>query len=477
MANLIEKLDELVKALEAGNYNAAPDTLRQGSALMVEDCSPVMANVTFSDKHIKLQKDVSVKSVKSTFIQFNRRLSYGAFGGSAQLEGAVGSEQTSDYVRVGVPMAFYSEVRRTTMASNMVKTQTGEKPEDLEAEAAALRLAADIEFDLFQGKAHFSNVGVFDSNPTTIPALPNMLGLDPQIRQSDLQTNTQDLMFESFGSGLTVVVPGGGVLNQATVEDAAVRSAMNHGSADKLYVDPLVLSAYNKLVFGKERIVISGSPTEGTGGQLSRQWVAGGTVKIEASRFLSGKTSSIRARNGTPPAPSLGTFLHPGGTTTFVAGQVYTYYATGENELGEGPRSATGSVTIGTNGDAVTFVITHAVGAAAKFFNIYRSAAGGTSCKFIGRIMNSGAATTTFTDLNNKLPGFVTGFLVQDDTMEIAELAPYSRMKLAISDLSEPEAHFRFLCLKVTEPRKNVLVENLSGSTGMPTFQASGVYP
>lgn len=474
MATLIDKLDELVKALEAGNYNAIPDSLRQGSALMVEDCSPVMANVTFSDKHIKLQKDVSVKSVKSTFIQFNRRLSYGTFGGSATLEGAVGSEQTSDYVRVGVPMAFYSEVRRTTLASNMVKTQTGEKPEDLEAEAAALRLAADIEFDLFQGKAHFSNVGVFDGNPNSIPALANMMGLDCQIRQSDLQTNTQDLMFESFGSGLSVVVTGGGVLGQAIIEDAAVRSAMNHGSADKLYVDPLVMAAYNKLVYGKERIVISGSPTESTGGDLKRQWVSGGTVRIEASRFLSGKTSSIRARNGTPGAPTLGTFLSPGGTTAFLATQVYSYYVTGENELGEGPRSAVGSVTLDTNGDAVTFVITPAAGTAAKFFNVYRSAAGGTSCKFIGRVAYSGAGTVTFTDLGNKIPGFVTGYLVQDDTMEICELAPYSRMKLAISDLSEPEAHFRFCCLKVTEPRKNVLVENLSGSTGMPTFQNGG---
>jgi hypothetical protein len=66
-------------------------------------------------------------------------------------------------------------------------------------------------------------------------------------------------------------------------------------------------------------------------------------------------------------------------------------------------------------------------------------------------------------DLGNKIPGFVTGYLVQDDTMEVMELSSYSRMKLAVTDLSEPEAHFRFLCLKVTEPRKNVLIDNLRG--------------
>jgi hypothetical protein len=66
-------------------------------------------------------------------------------------------------------MAYYSEVRRTTHVASLVKTVTGEDPKELEAEAAALRLAGDIEFDLFRGKADFSNAGVFDGNPNVIP--------------------------------------------------------------------------------------------------------------------------------------------------------------------------------------------------------------------------------------------------------------------------------------------------------------------
>jgi hypothetical protein len=70
---------------------------------------------------------------------------------------------------------------------------------------------------------------------------------------------------------------------------------------------------------------------------------------------------------------------------------------------------------------------------------------------------------TSFTDLGNKQPGFVTGFLVQGDTMNFFELAPYSRLKLAVTDLSTPEAHFRFVTLAVKQPRKNVLLDNLKG--------------
>lgn len=48
--------------------------------------------------------------------------------------------------------------------------------------------------------------------------------------------------------------------------------------------------------------------------------------------------------------------------------------------------------------------------------------------------------------------------------MGIKELSPYSRMKLAVVDMTVPEAHFRFCTLAVFEPRKNVILDNLIGS-------------
>ena len=458
-----EVTQALLKALEAGNYNAAPSTLVQGSALQIEDLSPVMHNVTFDDSHIKLQKMVKVDSCKSTLAQFNRQLSYGQFGGSAQLEGAVGQEETSDFVRIVVPMAYYSHIRRVTVVANMVDTSDGTKAEERAASDAAIKLAADIEFDLFRGKADFSNAGLFDGNMGAIPGLPNMLGLDAQIRQSDAERNATDLMFGEYGSDDTVVIAGGGTLSQDMIEDGSVRSAMNLGSADKLLVDPKVLSAYNKISFGKERIVLAGSAQDATGAELRKQWVSNGTVGLEASRFLSGKTRPASARSNGPAAPSisLGT---AGGSTSLAAG-TYTYYVTSVNELGESPKSNVASQAASA-GDQITVTITPPGSGVVRYFNVYRSAAGGSaaSARFIGRVALGAGATTAFLDLNNKRPGFVTGFLVQGDTMAMKELSPYSRLKLAVSDLSIPEAHFRFCTLAVMQPRKNVLIDNLVGS-------------
>lgn len=463
MNDLIKTLEGLVKTLEAGNYNTAPSQLVQGSALQIENLEAVMHNVTFDDSHIKLQKLFTSKKAKSLLVQYNRQLSYGRFGGSAQREGAVGAVNVGDYIRATVPMCFYSAVTRVTVAANMVETIDGVKAEDREGDNITMKISGDIEFDSFKGKADFSNNGVFDGNPLAIPELPNMLGVDAQIRMSDILVSTQDLMFASYGSNQSVVLSKNGALDQPIVEDSALRSRMNMGKAETLFVDPVILSGYNKAVAlgsgvnSMQRIVLSGSAQDASGADLRRQWVSNGTVGIEDSRFLSGKTAPLRPMIGAPQAPATLTSTATG-TGALVPAGSHMYIVTAENELGEGIYKALAAVQAVTAGQRVELTIANVAGA--THFNVYRGSSEMTA-KYIGRVKNSGLATTVFIDLGNKAPAFVTGYLIQKDTWAFHELAPYSRMKLAISDLSVPEAHFRFLTLAGMQPRKNVIVDNL----------------
>jgi hypothetical protein len=456
---MIEQLQELMKALEAGSYNAAPGSLVQGSALQIEDLSPVMHNVTFTDAHIKLQKILKVENCKSQLVQFNRQLDYGIFGGSAQYEGGVGEEDVSSYVRAVVPMAYYSTIRRVTVAANLIGTFDGVRAEDRASNDAAMKVAGDIEFDCFRGQADFSNAGVFDGNPLAIARVPNMVGLDAQIRQSDALSNTQDLMFAEYGSDQSVVLPANGVLNQSILEDSTVRSAMNMGHADRFLLDPIALAQYNKIAHAKERIVLAGAPQGNTGADLRGQWTSSGTVTLEPSRFLSGKTSPARAKAGSPAAPVI-LVSNNLGTTGIIAPGSYIYFVTAANERGESTISNTTVVPV-LAGQYVTMTI-QAVGMA-KYYNVYRSAVNGSisTCKFIGRIAQ-GSGNPVFTDLGNRAPGSITGFLLQTDSMGLHQLSAYSTLKMAISDLSLPNAHFRFLSLAAYKPRVNVLVENLT---------------
>ena len=457
---MIEQLQELMKALEAGSYNAAPGTLVQGSALQVEDLSPVMHNVTFSDSHIKLQKILKVENCKSQLVQFNRQLDYGIFGGSAQYEGGVGEEDVSSYVRAVVPMSFYSTIRRVTVAANMIGAFDGVRAEDRASNDAAMKIAGDIEFDCFRGQADFSNAGVFDGNPLAIAKMPNMIGLDPQVRQSDSLSNTQDLMFAEYGSNQSVVISVNGVLSQSAIEDSAVRSAMNMGAADRLLLDPIALAQYNKIAHAKERIILAGAPQEATGAHLRNQWTSSGTVTLEPSRFLSGKTAPARARAGSPAAPVITLAQHLG-TDGIIAAGNYLYFVTAANERGESVASAATAPIAVAAGEHVALTIGAVT--AAKYYNVYRSALNGSinTCKFIGRIAQS-ASNPVFIDLGNRAPGSVSGFLIEGKTMGLHQLAAYSTLKMAISDLSLPSAHFRFLALAVYQPRKNAILENIA---------------
>jgi len=471
MNNLISNLQTLAKAMEAGGYNAQPSSLVGGSALQIEDLSPVMQNVTFGEEHLKLQKVLKVESCKSVLAQFDRQLSYGQFGGSAMIEGAVGMEETSDFVRVVVPMCFYSHMRRVTVVANMVATVDGMKAEERAASDAAKKIAADIEFDIFRGKSDFNNGGIYDGNPLAIPMAPNMLGIDAQTRASDFQVNSQDLMFDEYGSGLSVIVNGGDVLSQSMIEDAHVRSSMALGNADRLFIDPLVMSAYNKLTYGAglgtsniQRMVMAGSPQDATGADLRKQWTSGAPVNLESSRFLSGKFHWARPRSQAPGQVGTLTVTPAGAGTGSLAAAANLYYiATACNEAGEGaPAAIVASGAVLATGSVR---VQAAAVAGAKWYNMYRASVNSPKvARFIGRIAPTSVGALDFYDLGNKIPAFVTGYLLQTDTMAIKELAPYSRLKLAVSDLSTPEAHFRFATLASLQPRKNVLIDNLKGS-------------
>ena len=399
-------MQALMKALEAGSQLAAPGQLNQGAALQIEDLSPVMHNLTFKDKNIKLQKMVEKKDHKNTVFQFNRLLDYGIRGGSAQYEGNIGEEETSNYVRLVVPMAHYVTQRRVTLAANMVATFDGKKADNREAEVSALKLAGDIEYDMFRGQADYSNAGVFDGNPLAAAEMPGMIGLDQQVRQSDFQQNAHDLAFSEFGSDLSSVLPANGTLSQSIIEDSSLRSSIAWGNANKLLVDEFVLSAYNKIAFAKERIVLSGSAQESTGAELRQQHTAAGPVSVESSGFLRGKCKPNRPRLNALSAPSIALADAGAASTPLLAGS-YVYYVAAENERGEGYPSASSSQAIAA-GHKISVTITAVAGA--KLYNVYRSAAGGSaaSARFIGKI-KQGVSNPVFIDLGNRLPGSVTG--------------------------------------------------------------------
>ena len=201
---------------------------------------------------------------------------------------------------------------------------------------------------------------------------------------------------------------------------------------------------------------------EATGANLRTQWTSSGAIAFEPSRFLSGKTQPARSRNGAPTAPGAMTPSALVGAGSLLAAGTYQYFVTAASIVGESAISPIASATVATNGDGVS--LTWAPVSGAAYYNMYRTNAGGAAPQaafFIGRI-RQGNTAPVFVDLGNRSPGFANAYLLEKDTMSLYQLAPFSSLKLAVSDLSIPQALYRFLCLAVYQPRKDVVLDNLS---------------
>ncbi len=464
----LDKLGDLIKALEAGFAVGPPGSLTQGAALQRQDLSPVMNLVTFGEQKIKLQKELPIEKATSTTVEFNRQLDYGIPGGSATLEVSAGQDDTANYVRALVPMAFYVNRRTVSFAADAVESFDGQKASEREAKNAAMKIAFDVERDLYQGKSDFSNGGVFDGNGLSVPQrMPGMNGLDLQIRQSDGILNTQDLMFYEYGSNASVVISIGGVLQQGNIEDMALRSNQNMGEASELHLSIDSLAAYNKLAFGKERIVLGGSAQGSTGANLLKQFTSAGPIDLVGTQFLRAKTSppaSVRAL-----APAAPTFIaaQSAGSTSFALNDVYTYFVTGVNEAGESQASALVGITVSALGNYVQLTITAGTGTT-RWYNVYRTVAASTvataasSAKFIGRVAAAVTGGTTFTDLGNKKPGSSICILLDKRGWEMPQLAAFTGVDLATIDTANRKLFYRFVCLKGAMPRFSVIGENVT---------------
>lgn len=467
MNELLEKLQTLTKALDAGSYNSVPGALTQGGALQHEDLSEVMTNVTYGDDTLKLQKAFPSRSTKSTFPQFNRMLAYGdGFTGFAQFEGVVGRSQTGTYVRDNVAMCYFSQLREVTDVANIVATVDGKSAEDREAENAAKHMAGIIERQAFLGSANFSNAGIFDGNPLTTYTGPNMHGLDVQVRQSDYKNKTRDAMFAEFGSNESVVIAGGGTLTEEMIDDGMLRSANAFGVAELILCSTNVLSSYNKSFLPIQRNMLGNSPQGLSGGDYRRHATTFGTAKLDISHFLRGKVQPENFVGSIGAASIAGaSTTDASNVTQFELNDVYRYYVTSSNEGGgESAPSNRVSVTVAADGDKLDVTITHPGSGTLRYFNVYRTSANGAagSEKFIGHVKaREGFSTTVFTDLGNKLPGFSAAYFVQKDCAEFIELLPYSRIKMARTQLKETEAHVRYVTMGVVEPRKLPIIDNL----------------
>ncbi len=466
-----EQLDSLLKSLSTGGSTygtSAPNTLTQGTSLMVESLDSSLKSVTFGMKQLRLWPMIPKDKAYSTVEQYNRQTSYGETSNGAFFDadgGVAPSEHTAAYNRQMQTIRYMGTTRIVSHPLTLVNAAHGPVIA-AQIKAGTMYILQNLERQLFEANGFFQNSsGVFDGDTADVPTgSAKFNGLEQQIRAGNSATAAQYTGFEPYGGTQDVVVDlNGNAPDEDDLENGCTRSLENMGSPSDLFIDHTTHRDLNTIFYPKERIGSMGVANGAAGFVLTKFVSVAGPINIVGDVFLRPKAGNISAQTGAPATPVVGSTTTTADTASELATTTYNYRVSAINNVGESAASATTSQAV-VAGNRVQVVISAGT-TGALYYAVYRSLTT-TGHTFIGYVTDSsasGGGGATFNDAGHKNPGLPTGYLLQLDADNIVwkQLAPLMKMDLAITGPA-----FRWMQLLygtpiVFAPLHNVLFENI----------------
>lgn len=468
-----EEVDALNKALTAGyGYSGVPSSFAGGTPLMVESLEASLKSTTWQMRNLVFWPTIPVDKAYNTVEQYSRITSYGGNGSPYFTEGGSPREEDSIYNREIQKIVYLGTRRRVSHAMMLVRVAFGDAVAR-EINNGNMWLLQNIERELYWGNAFYSSAGVMDGTPSAIPTDSlALMGMDQQIRQGDTDAKVQAVAFSGFGGAESVIRSlDDSLLSEDEMEEGAVSILNNFGVPTELHLDPLGLSQFSRQFFSKERIPNMGV-ADGRAGFVLREFVSSaGVFALKPNVFLRPKETSFLSPSSslaptTPVAPVLAGLGGVDVGTGFEVGATYLYRIAAFNEHGESIASpASAVITIAVAGESVTLTLTNVVGA--KAFAIYRSESAGTVERFIGNVKVAPGVSTAFVDLNAKLPGRASAYLLfmDPESLVFKQLAPLSKINLATVAAAFEWLQVLYGTLIVFTPRKHFIYDNIGRST------------
>lgn len=489
----MDQADDLVKTLTMGHANgtAAPGSLSGGAALQMESVDGQLKSNTLSRRDLVFWPSVPQDRAYSLSEQYNRTNSYGDEGSPYIPESGSPAMNDSNYDRHNQKVVFLSTRRGVSIASQFVRTLGNINAEAAETQGGTMWLLEKLERELYKGLADFSNAGYFDGSLQAIPIkLQNLAlaGVEQQIRAGNTDFTAQIRAFDGYGGNQTVITSLNDVLDETTIDNQATLQQENGGHVTMLDLAPRNLHDFIAQFYPKERVNALGT-LDGRAGYVVRTLATtAGDVAMRPNVFLRPKLGpkQLPDREGCPGAPAAltnnaaqsivsgsGFYANQSaGTTSFAAGDLYTYTVTSANEQGEGNQYLTSTtVTVSAAGNYITFKISDpSSGATPTHFAVYRtindgasSIAGPTTPAFIGYVVRSGTGVTLFTDQGAKQPGAATAYLfdIRPETVVWRQLAPM--LKIAQGTLGSAREFLLWLAgtIILFQPRFHGVFENI----------------
>lgn len=465
---------DLLKAMQAGNItgrDTANLPLTQ-QPLKVESLEKSLKVLEYKTQDIKLWNAITKIPAYNTVEEFLQLQSYGQDRGGFYDEGELSDVEDSTYVRRAERVKYIQVTGEVTMQAQLVQSYV-----------PAMRQEINNKMMWVQRKC---NASLTKASESIIPQEFN--GFYAQHASIGADASNLYPTYEAYYRSGQVIDLRGKSLKQQDVENGAVKISDNYGTANQFFGPISVMSAFSVDYYERQRItmgVAAGKLMAGT--TVESVATTQGHIGLMSDKFMKSEKPFIVGTAPTsakaPAAPTAGgtpVVLATDPLSKYQSTEVGTvYYAVASrNKYGQSTitilSNSAVTLTVGQGVD-LSFSATAGSYAAASFI-IYRTkvtSAGSPATETFFPIYeisasnlaagHNGAAAGKTRDLGYLLPDTESAFMAQqdDEVMSFKQLAPMSKLDLAILGPSNRFIVFQFGTPQLYAPQKFVRYINV----------------
>lgn len=474
-------VSQLIKSMQAGQISGT-QTLGlplTAQPLKAESLETSMKLLEYKLEEIKLFNTIPKLVAHSTVEEFLQLQSYGASRGGFYSEGELSEIEDSTYVRRAEYVKYIQVTGEVTIQAQMVRS--------------FIDVMAQETKNKMMWVMRTANRALTQADSDMIPDEFNSL----YRQHANIGSSTGSIYqsFEQYYTSGVVVDMRGRSLKQSDIENGSIIVDDNHGSPNMLFAPTKVLSAFSQDYYDKQRVIIDGRPIVGSISDVPKavtttianiNLLGDKSMKSGDSRKLTEAATSLKA----PSAPTAGTGVNVPAIITdsfskyqaSESGNVF-YAVASINKYGESAMtSLNASAVVLAAGSSVDLSFSPSGGAnPASAYTVYRSkvttATAPTGLDFFPIFKVSaaqlsagydGATNSKVRDRGYYLPGMEQCFLaeVTEDVMSFKQLAPMSKLDLAVQSMSRRFIVFLFGTPNLYAAKKMVRYINVS-----PTYK------
>mgnify|MGYP000234546285 CR=1 FL=1 len=465
---------ELLKALEASNYQTDVSTLTGGGALGVQSLDTAMKTTVQENEHFTLFNRLQQTNATNIVDEYTRQSSVGGFlGGSTNSQMGTVRAAQGEYSREVGLVKFLMTLRQVGYVLNIGKNIV--EATAVEERNGALQLLTDTNYLLYHGNA--------DASPTQFDGIFNQI--DKEVTAGRM---SGDNVIDMQGAKLDSI-------EAISRINASVSGYGSWGRSTDIFLPNSVQTDLNMGLDPSFRWAPEGGNTPMLGGHVGKIRLQNGVLTTNMDTFIHDETNPMvhpfEVYNSAIAA-SLST-LNPASVTVsastsdassqFTSTRAGNYYwaVAAIDATGKGLSQVTKtSQTAVAAGKKAVLTITKSSAGTESGYAIYRSRQDGTNTTTDFRLVKVIAKTgdtTTFTDLNRDIPGTVSVPLLNmgatADAIGWRQFQPMTKIPLPFGVGGVPViSWFQFLFgyLRITKPKQQGYIKNIlpSGATWRP---------